>query len=575
VEQELLRQRAQAWAEADPDPETRREIEQLLAQGEYAELRERFGAELDFGTAGLRGAVGAGPARMNSAVIVRATRALAEHLLERVPDARVRPVIVGYDARLSSRAFAEAAAEVLLGAGLPVRWFEAAVPTPLVAYVARVLLASAAIVVTASHNPRDDNGMKIYGPDAIQLGSPADADVARRREHVGSARLIPRGTLRVAAGGAEPLLQTVEPALLERYRAELDAALPPRATSPGVRTVYTPIHGVGRDALLAMFELRGLLPPRVVAGQAEPDGTFPTTPFPNPELPGVLDSALALAKAEHAELVLANDPDADRLAAAVRLPSGNYRVLSGNELAVLFADFLLSRAESTVKPLLVTSIVSTPLLKRLAEEYGARCELTLTGFKWIWAAAQALTAQGYTPVLGCEEALGYSIGGLVRDKDGIAAAVWLAELAELEHSAGRSVLDRLHGIYRRHGAWSSSQRTLTRPGSEGARDIAHFVERLVSAPPSSIGGRDVRSLFDYRAHAEARPRWLGRSSLIVLELADSTRVLVRPSGTEPKLKIYVDARCALASSESVMHAEANARAQTNAISDAMATWLQS
>lgn len=273
--------RARAWRDADPDPETRAELEALLAANDDAELRERMGPELDFGTAGLRGAVGAGPARMNRAVVVRATRALAEYLLARVPDATSLGVIVGYDARPSSRALAEAAAGVLLAAGLSVRWFDAATPTPLVAYAARVLAAAGAVVVTASHNPRGDNGFKVYGSDACQMGPPADAEVAKRRDALGGASEIPcsdaLGTRRGAHGAT---LQSLGPDLFRRYLAELDAALPARLSAPKLRVAYTPLHGVGRSAFEAALALRGFSDLHVVASQADPDGTFPTTGEP-------------------------------------------------------------------------------------------------------------------------------------------------------------------------------------------------------------------------------------------------------------------------------------------------------
>ncbi len=570
-----LTARARAWMDADPDPETRAELAALLAAGLHDELTERLGPELDFGTAGLRGAVGAGPARMNRAVVLRATRALAEQLLESVRDARVLGVVIGYDARPSSRALAEAAAGVMLAAGLAVRWFPQPTPTPLVAYAARVLCSAAALVVTASHNPREDNGLKVYGSDAIQLGPPLDRAVAARRESVGPAKQIPCLALpeqpRIEQ---QPSFDFIGPELFERYLAELEAVLPPRLASPALRIVYTPLHGVGRDALLPALAARGFTPPALVVSQSEPDGTFPTTPFPNPEVKGTLDLALELAQLGGADVVLANDPDADRLAAALPRPSGRFETLSGNELGVLLADFVLGLAPARPTPLLVTSIVSSPLLLRIAAEHGARGERTLTGFKWIWAAAQELvSAGGVRFAFGCEEALGYSIGSLVRDKDGIAAAVWFAELTERARREGLSPWDRLHQIYRRHGAWASAQRSLTRPGSAGAGEIQRLVERLTSAPPDRIGERSVRSIVDYRTGAESRAPWLGRAPLLELILDDEARVLVRPSGTEPKLKVYADVRASLGPSEAPASAERRARASAAELTDGVCSWF--
>ncbi|HET9929060.1 MAG TPA: phospho-sugar mutase, partial [Polyangiaceae bacterium] len=396
-----LIERARAWVAADPDPATRRELLDLIDAGANAEISERFQAELDFGTAGLRGEVGAGPARMNRAVVMRAVRALAEHLLAQGAEVRSRPVVVGYDARPSSQSFAEAATGVLLAAGIAVRWFETPVPTPLVCFAARVYGAAAAVVVTASHNPSRDNGLKIYGGDARQLVAPEDVDVARRRDAVGPAAAIPC----VDFARAEGRLDSIPEAIVSQYFDEVEALLPPRSAEPALRIVYTPVHGVGLELARAGLSRRGFRDVHVVAEQAAPDGTFPTAPFPNPELPGVLDRALELAKRVNADVVVANDPDADRLAAAARTRDGAWQVLSGNEIAVLLADCVLERAPKAPRPLLVTSVVSTPLLSDVARTHGAHCERTLTGFKWIWHAARSLEAEGgLAYAMGCEEA---------------------------------------------------------------------------------------------------------------------------------------------------------------------------
>ncbi|HWA71229.1 MAG TPA: phospho-sugar mutase [Polyangiaceae bacterium] len=573
---EDLLSRARAWQSADPDPETRAELEALIASGDRAELSERLGAELDFGTAGLRGAVGAGPARMNRAVVVRASRALAEHLLVRVPDARALSIVVGYDARPNSRALAEAAAGVLLAAGISVRWFDAATPTPLVAYASRVFSAAAALVVTASHNPRGDNGLKIYDQHASQMGPPADADVALRRDALGPANEIPCvDALATRQGALGATLTSLGPDLFRRYLAELDAALPARLSSPRLRIAYTPLHGVGREAFEAALALRGFSDLHVVPSQAEPDGSFPTVEFPNPEVAGTLDALLALATEVHADLAIANDPDADRLAAAVREPSGRFVALTGNEIGALLADFVLGQASKSPQPLLVTSIVSSPLLGSVAEKLGARFERTLTGFKWIWRAGRVLEGQGGTRfVFGCEEALGYSIGPLVRDKDGIAAGVWLAELAERLRREGKTLRERLFEIYREHGAWGSAQRSLTRPGSSGAAAITSMIERLAGNPPAELAGQVRQGFVDYRFGAEQRAPWLGASALFELTFAGGARVLVRPSGTEPKLKVYADAIRPLEPSETPLSAATRAKAEAEVLAEQLALWLE-
>jgi len=571
-----LEARARDWLEGDPDPETRAELAALLQSGNAAELAERLGPELDFGTAGLRGPVGAGPARMNVAVVVRAVRALAEHLLERVPDASALGVVVGFDARPTSRKLAEAAVGVLLAAGISVRLFERATPTPLVAYAARSLGSAAALVVTASHNPKADNGLKVYGPDAAQLVAPADADVARRRAALGPASSIPRAPL--AEPGARvrgAMLSSPPSELFERYLAELDAALPPRrANARRLRVAYTALHGLGSEPVGRALALRGFSAPELVLEQSEPDGAFPTVPFPNPELAGVLDRVLDLGRMQGSELVLASDPDVDRLAAAAPSASGELYVFTGNELGALLADFVLERAPPSPTPLFVTSLVSSPLLDVVARARGARVERTLTGFKWIWAAARALEAsEGVRFAFGCEEALGYSVGQLVRDKDGISAALWLAELAAECLAEGRTLVDRLHALLRRHGAWSSAQQALTFPGQSGARALGDALDALVAAPPATLGGAALTAFIDYREGAELRPVWRGAQSLFELELGPSARVLVRPSGTEPKLKIYADVLEPLAASEAASAAMHRARSRAEALAHEVARLL--
>lgn len=534
-----------------------------------------MGPELDFGTAGLRGPVGAGPTRMNRAVLVRAVRAFADYLLSQLPDSGRRPVIVGYDARLSSRALAEGAVLVLQGAGLGVEFIDQPVPTPLVAFAARVRSASGALVVTASHNPRQDNGLKIYGPTAAQLVAPADARVAELRQKLGSAVEIP-GVLPSPEHRAAALARvSCSPdALIEEYLAELLGSLPPPNGSRALKIAYTPLHGVGLVLVRRALAECGFLDLHVVEEQALPDGNFPTAPRPNPELPETFGQVLALAERQRADLVLANDPDADRLAAAAPDSEGRYHRFTGNELAALLADFVLENTPDGARPLIVTSVVTTPLVSAIAKYHGARCERTLTGFKWIWSAALELEAldQGRF-VFGCEEALGYSVGHLVRDKDGISAALWLAELAARCRSQGKTLVDRLHELHRRHGAWGSAQRSIERREPHGLDQLRSRVAELVEHPPAELVGQPVRGLFDYRMGASERPQWLGSTELFEVKVGDHSRVLVRPSGTEPKLKIYADRLEPLARSFDPRAALISARRGADALADAVAVIL--
>ena len=563
-----LRDAALAWIAADPDPETREELQRVVDSGDRAALEERMGSKLEFGTAGLRGIVGAGANRMNHAVVLRTTRGLADYVRRRVPDWSALPVVVGFDGRTTSRAFAEDAVGVLAAAGLSVRYFDTPVPTPLVAYAARQLAASAAVVVTASHNPPEYNGYKVFASNAAQIVPPVDAQIAASIDGAGPAREIKK--LSGAMSGKSERAEPVAVDVVERYFHEVDAVRPKGPADRGFTIAYTPLHGVGWPFVRRALELAGFSNVVVVEDQAEPDGTFPTVAFPNPEEKGAMDGVLALAESAEAELVLANDPDADRLAVAVPTPTGRFIQLTGNQVGILLADFVLETADETPTPLVISSIVSSPMLKDIAESYGARYERTLTGFKWICNAALDLEEAGGTRfVFGYEEALGYSVGKVVRDKDGVSAAVLFAELAARCRALGESVLDRLHRVYRRHGLWVSVQKSLVRPGAEGKAEIAGIMARLGEQLPERVGSRDVTDAVDYRRDAEKRPRWLAESPLVALELAGGARILIRPSGTEPKLKIYVDLRVevgdsAVGTAEKAALAEARALAEETA-----------
>ena len=531
--------RARAWADADPDPSTRAELEALIEAGDREELAERMAGTLRFGTAGLRGAVEAGSNRMNRATVIRAAKGLADFLAARRGGPPPGPVVLGRDARLSSPAFMADAAAVLAAAGLEVRYWEDPVPTPLVAYAAAALGACAGAAVTASHNPPEDNGFKIYGANGAQIIPPVDAAIAAAVDRAGRAADIPRaeGALEGRVRGVRPIGAEV----LEGYRRSVAALRAPGAGGPGLRIVYTPLHGVGWPHVRAVLAEAGYEDLHPVPEQAEPDGRFPTVRFPNPEEPGAMDLALELAESTEADLVLANDPDADRLAAAVPGPGG-WTVLTGNQVGALLADYLLANYRGAVRPLVVGTIVSSPMTALAAEACGARYEAALTGFKWIAAAALEIEASGEAEfVFGYEEALGYAVGGAVRDKDGISAALVLADLAAECRRRGETLLDRLSALHRRFGLWTSVQKSVRRPGSAGAAAIGAAVDRLGERPPRRLGGKAVTSAADYRTGAGGRPRWLGEAALIVLELEGGSRVLARPSGTEPKLKVYVDA----------------------------------
>jgi phosphomannomutase len=542
------------WIAGDPDPQTRVELQAAVDASDADALEASVGDVLRFGTAGIRGPVGPGPNRMNRATVIRVTRGLADHLI--ATGRPGGPVVVGFDARPTSRSFAEDTVGVLAAAGIAVRFFDEMVPTPLVAHAALALGAAAAVVVTASHNPPADNGYKVYDENGAQIIPPTDEAISAAIERVGPAVDVPRveGALSGSASGAEPM--GTEAA--ERYLGDVLAfrGEAPVGASPSI--VFTPLHGVSGRMVLDVLAAAGHTDVIPVPEQFEPDGTFPTVAFPNPEEPGALDLAESLASESGADLVLANDPDGDRLAVAVPV-EGGWRRLTGNEIGVLLADFVLGRTGHIPERLVVNSIVSSPMLASVAEAHGARAEATLTGFKWICNAALDLEREGHRFVFGYEEALGYSVGPVVRDKDGISAAVWFADLAAACAADGETVLHRLAHLYVRHGLWVSVQHTIEGDGADGLAELTAGLARLVAEPPSSLAGMEVTGVTDFRTGGEGRPRWLPEAPLVAIHLDGGSRVLARPSGTEPKLKVYADVRDEVASVGDVPLREAAAQ----------------
>ena len=534
-----LVERARAWILGDPDPRTRSELSALLDSGNLTELADRMDGTLAFGTAGLRGMVEAGSNRMNRATVIRATRGLADFLLARHGGPPAAPVVVGRDARPSSSDFMRDTVGVLSAAGLRVRFWDEEVPTPLVAYAVRALGACAGVMITASHNPPPDNGYKVYDANGAQIIPPVDAGISAAIDRVGAAAEVPVTDAPFHRAGERS--GPVPPDIWDEYRKELARLGSPATVDPRLRIVYTPMHGVGWRYMRELLADAGYRDVHPVDQQADPDGRFPTLPFPNPEEPGAMDLALALAGEVGADLVLANDPDADRLGVAVPGADG-WVSLTGNQVGVLLTDHILSRLPAHgAQPLIVSTIVSSPMAGLVAAARGARFETTLTGFKWIMNAALDIEAGGRGALaFGFEEALGHAVGGLVYDKDGLSAALFMADLASECRRRGETVLDRLEALYRRFGLWVSIQHSIRRSGAAGANEISGAMRRLAEEPPDALGGVAVVGMTDYREGAERRPRWLGAASLVELRLQDRTRVLVRPSGTEPKLKIYVD-----------------------------------
>jgi phosphomannomutase len=531
ADRSALRDQVQAWIADDPDPGDQAELRGLLADGSeaaWAELADRFGGRLEFGTAGLRGAIAAGPNRMNRAVVRAATAALTQWLPAHQPGAAAAGVVIGCDARHRSAAFAAEAASVLAGAGIAVHMLPPQQPTPLLAFAVRHLHAAAGIMITASHNPPADNGYKLYTADGAQIIPPADAEIEATIRGLGPLSRIP------VAPPDSPLITRHGDEVAAAYLTALTTVSPAAGAGPatGLRFVYTPLHGVAAGLALRAFALAGYPAPYVVPAQAEPDPDFPTVAFPNPEEPGELDLALDAARETRADLVVASDPDGDRLALAAPDPAapGGWRTLTGDQTGALLGSYLLDRTAGQPDPgarLVVSTVVSGTLLARIAEAAGAQYVRTLTGFKWIVRGGAGHPGTRY--LFGYEEALGYAVGDVVRDKDGIGAALAALGLAAAARAAGGSLLSAYDALETAHGVHLTRQVTL--PTAEPGPVMAGLRAR----PPAALGGQPVLASTDLSAGSAGLPP----ADLLRYEL-DGARVVIRPSGTEPKIKAYLE-----------------------------------
>ncbi|HEX4290296.1 MAG TPA: phospho-sugar mutase [Trebonia sp.] len=595
-----LAARASGWRDADPDPQTRAELDRLLtmvragraraddaAAAADAELAERFEGSLAFGTAGIRAAMGAGPMRMNRLVAGRVAVGLARYIAARDPAAATAGVVIGYDGRAKSGVFATDAARILSRAGVSVSMLPGPLPTPVLAFSVRHLSAAYGLMVTASHNPRQDNGIKVYVRDGGQLLPPADSDIAAFIDAV--------DPLRLPDGWAEgPFAFASADDSVSAYITAASAAGRRPGPRPELTVVHTALHGVGDATLRAVLASAGWPAPVPVAAQQQPDPDFPTVPYPNPEEPGVLELAAATAEREGADLVLANDPDADRLAVMVPGAEG-WRMLSGDELGALLGDAVLAGLPAPVSPaegsdadpagrlpVVATTVVSGSLLRRLAQAAGVRCVTTLTGFKWI---ARAGGADGAL-VYGYEQALGYAVRpDLVADKDGISAALLVLQLAAEEAREGRALADRLDDIALAHGLHVTSQRSLRADGPAGLARLADAVERVRKEPPPLLEGAPV-TVSDLRedapgvvdlagGHAEHCPgQPIPPANVLIWRVGGDARVMIRPSGTEPELKIYAEVVQPVRSRGELAAARATAAGRAEQLLTAAAAALQ-
>ena len=523
-----LIERAVAWLEAEPDADIRRELTALVdaARTDHADalhdLADRFSGRLQFGTAGLRAPVAAGSARMNRLVVRQAAAGLGRWLLDQeasgvIANAAARGVVVAYDARRKSDVFALDTCRVLAALGIRSMLHPGYTPTPVLAWSITGLEAAAGVVVTASHNPPADNGYKVFLETGAQIVSPIDTEISERIGAVDPLDVT-------IAREDDHLIQRLDLSWQEAYVASMPRVRL-RQNVPGVPVAYTAMHGVGADTIEMAFVAAGFEAPTPVAEQHEPDGSFPTVSFPNPEEPGAMDLLLETAVASGASIALANDPDADRLGVAIPQPDGSWRRLTGDEIGWLFADHILSNTSGDDR-LVITTLVSSSLLGRIANAHGVHSEETFTGFKWIAKTAIHRAASGQRFVFGYEQALGYLVADRPLDKDGISAAVLMAEIAACAAADGVTVQGRLDALSARFGRYTTAELSVRMPPSDGDE----WVAAIEANPPRAIGGVGVVGVESYP-----------EANLVRLNLDGGARLQVRPSGTEPKVKLYGEA----------------------------------
>ncbi len=518
-----LTEEAAAWIEQDPEPSHRQAVHSLIEAGDLDALADLFEGRLGFGTAGLRAAVGPGPKRMNRLVVRQTTQGLLRWMLG---TGMGRPrVVVGFDARHGSRDFAREAASTVGHAGGEAILCDDVVPTPALALAVQTHEADAGIMITASHNPPADNGYKLYLGDGIQIIPPADVEIAAAIDEI-------------AAGVTPPVFDTPASPQVLAARRWIDAhrrTILPLIPGPErhLRVVYTAMHGVGGAPFITAALEAGFPRPKVVAAQFDPDPDFPTVAFPNPEEPGALDLALDLARAEQADAVIAHDPDADRLAVALPAPDGEgWAQLSGDQVGVLLGQHLIEHhlAGGGGPAVVAKSLVSSRQLEAIAEAAGVECRTTLTGFKWV--ARPIVDDPGARYLLGYEEALGYCVGGAVRDKDGISAALVMMEFLASLKAAEKTAWDLLHELDERYGAYRT--RSFSHRLSSGGQSAGDILADLLERPPD--GASEITEVIDLQRGDRFPP-----TDGVVIRYADRTRIIVRPSGTEPKVKFYLEA----------------------------------
>ncbi len=574
MDRAVIEARARAYVEAETDAGFRAEVEELLRRGDWAELEDRFYTDLEFGTGGLRGVIGGGSNRMNTLVVARATQGLCDYL-KAVRAGQELSAAIAYDSRRYSREFAEAAALVFAGNGVRAWLFPGMRPTPMLSFAVRRLGCQTGIVVTASHNPPAYNGYKAYWDDGSQVVPPHDQGIIERVKAVSEVRSMGRAQA-LESGLLRMIGQDIDDAYVDMVKAELFRPALIKEMGPGVKIVYSPLHGTGAMPFERVMGGLGL-DVKTVPEQREGDGNFPTVSYPNPEEAAALKMALDLGAREGADVVMATDPDADRLGIAVPDGRGGYSLLSGNQLGALLMDYvLLSRRElgtMPAKPVVVKSIVTTSLQDGVAASYGVELDECLTGFKWIADLMRRYETDGSgrTYVFGSEESYGFLVEREVRDKDGISAAAMTAEMTIYWRSRGKGLMERLAELYQEHGYFAELALSKAFKGAQGMQTMRSLMDGLRARQPLSFGGlaverlRDIREGREWLAADPNKARSLPWPSSDVLQwfLADGSWVTARPSGTEPKIKFYA---CVRAGTEDGLEAaKAAAKGKAEAI----------
>jgi len=541
-------ERAERWLADDPDPATRRELKQLLDRNDLDALHDRFDSSLVFRSASFRGLLGAGPNRMNRVTVIRATAGLCAWLRQQLPNAAERGICVGFDGRRMSRELATDAAGVIAGAGFQVWMLDDEMPTPVLGFSVLETGAAAGVMITAGDSPSAYNGYKVFWGNGSQIISVHDEGIAQAIARISSASSVPRPTRHeaIAQGRMQALTD-----LVERYRERVSALVGPPSEARRLSIAYTALHGVGDRLVRTILGAAGFSGLKSLASQAEPDGRFPTVDFPNPEDPAAMMQVLALAKRINAELVLANDPDAGRLAVAV-VSDGGYEVLSGDDLGCMLADDLLERTESQSKRLLISSIVSSPLLGKIAKAHGARWEQTLVGHSWINHRAIEIEAEGYSYILGYDDALGYGATTFVRDKDGISAALLVADLAARCKARGSTLLDEREAMWRRYGLYVSRRISTAFEGGDADEKMAAAMTRYRDNPPWPIANLN-----------------LPETDLLVFEPEGGDRVILRATATAATLEYYLHVRIEIAAEENAESARQRGNARIDEIAEAV------